>query len=990
MASTAISYGGGNNYGQQIGIHNGPINITSAAVERPETPASPLSTVPFPRDRDFVSRDSLFDRIHRTISVPGSRVALVGLGGVGKSQLAIEYAYRIRSKSPATWVFWVHASNEARFEQGFRDIADQVKIPGRQDPKVNIYKLVENWLQDQKNKWICIIDNADDHMLISLSRTTEKGASANDSEPLNASPKPLLEYIPRSCNGSILITSRSKEVALKMVKPRDLVEVNPMERSEALELLRKILVLDDFEGSQLEYSDYEELVEELEFMPLAIVQAASYIRKRTPLSSVSQYLRDFRRNDREATNLLRKEAGHINRDWEAKNSILTTWQLSFEYIRHEKPAAADLLSFMSFFDRQGIPQSLIQRQTNTQYSLSDKEACEFDTCPDFEDAITTLRDYSFISISETNVFTIHRLVQLTTWMWLDSHGQFDIWKDKFIHNLWQCFPIGDYENWERCRSLFPHVKSAMSQQPSSAESQREWATLLYRGAWYALKSGKLVDALELASASRIQRVLLLGTEHEEATASTSLLAEVYSLQGRWREAEQLLLQVAEIRNTTLSRDHPDILTSLADLASTYNFQGRWAEAEQIQVQVMQARKTKLGEDHPDTLATIADLASTFSDQGRWTEAEQLELQVMESRRIQLGNDHPDKLTSLAHLASTYSHQGRWKEAEKFRIYVLQTRKIKLGEDHPDTLTGIADLASTFWDQGRWAEAETLEVQVMETRKIKLGDDHPDTLHIMVHLALTYRRQGQWKEAENRFIQMMEISKAKLGSKDHPDILNIMAHLALTYNDQGRWEEAEQLLTQVIEMSENKLGKDHPFTLTCKANLASTYSYQDRWKQAELLEVQVMETRKLRLSEDHPDTLSSIANLASTYAHQSRWQEAEHLFIQLMKTSKAKLGEGHPDTLSIMAHLALMYSDLGRWEEAKQLQMQVTDTRQVKLGYHHPDTLASMADLAFTWKFLAHDAKAIDLLSGCLARQKQTLGLDHPTTLANSVTLSEWD
>ncbi|KAJ5719220.1 hypothetical protein N7493_007675 [Penicillium malachiteum] len=812
MASTAVTFAGRNNYGQEFGINYGPIHITP---ERPETPPSPLSTVPFPRDPDFVSRDILFDRIHSTISVPGSRVALVGLGGVGKSQLAIECAYRIRSEWPATWVFWIHASNEARFEQSFRDIADRVKIPGRQDPKVNTYKLVENWLRDENNKWICIIDNADDDKLISLPRTTGNEASTN--EPPNTSTKPLLEYIPRS-------------------------------------------------------------LEELEFMPLAIVQAASYIRKRAPLTSVPQYLRDFRRNDREATNLLRKEAtGHLNRDWEAKNSILTTWQLSFEHIRHEKPAAADLLSLMSFFDRQGIPESLIRRQTKTHCSSS---ACEFDKSPDFEDAIITLRDYSFISISETNVFTIHRLVQLTTRMWLESHGQLDIWKEKFIHNLWEDFPNGQYENWERCRSLFAHVKSAMSQKPSSVESQRKWATLLYRGVWYALKSSKLVDALEMASASSIQRVILLGNEHAEAPESTSLLAEVYSLQGRWREVEQLLLQVVETRKTTLSEDHPDTLTSLADLASTYNYQGRWAEAEQIQVQVVQARKIKLGEDHPDTLTT-----------------KQLQVQVLQARKIKLGEDHPDTLYIMVHLALTYRRQGQWKEAEDRFIQVMEISKAKLSsKDHPDMLNIMAHLALTYNDQGRWEEAEQLLIEVIERSKEKLGDDHPFTLTSKANLASTYSYLGRWKQAELLEVQVMEARKIRL-SEDHPDALSSIANLASTYAHQSRWREAEYLFMQLMKTSKAKLGEDHPDTLNIMAHLALMYSDFGRWEEAKRLQVQVKESRVMKLGYYHPDTLGSMADLASTWKLLAHDAEAINLLRECLARQKQTLGLNHPTTLA---------------------------------------------------------------------------------------------
>ena len=152
-----------------------------------------------------------------------------------KSQIAIEYSYQVRSESPRTWIFWVHASNEARFEQSFRDIADQLKLPGRRDPRINIFQVVENWLRDErKGKWICVLDNVDNEFLCSFppDRKDEPVKA-----PTNAPIKPALEYIPRSPNGYTIITSRSKEVALRMVGHKDLLEVKPMERSEGLNLL---------------------------------------------------------------------------------------------------------------------------------------------------------------------------------------------------------------------------------------------------------------------------------------------------------------------------------------------------------------------------------------------------------------------------------------------------------------------------------------------------------------------------------------------------------------------------------------------------------------------------------------------------------------------------------------------------------------------------------------------------------------------------------
>ncbi|CAG8041804.1 unnamed protein product [Penicillium salamii] len=949
----------------------------------PETPPSPLSTVPFTRDPDFVHRETLLDQIYSKNSVAGSRIALIGLGGVGKSQLAIEYSYQVRSKSLATWVFWVHASNETRFEQSFRDIADQVKIPGRQDAQVNIFQLVENWLRDEKiGNWVCILDNIDDDQLLCSLPVAGKRDPMSGST--NALTKPLLEYVPRSRNGSIIITSRNREVALKMVPHSDLIEVKPMEQSEAQELLQRKL---DQPG---ESQESRQLVNALESMPLAIVQAASYIRNRAPRSSVSQYLKGFLGSDREATKLLKKEAGHLYRDWEAKNSILVTWQISFDYIRQTKPSAAQLLSLMSFFDRQGIPENLIRHQPKANYTSSsvlpsdssDEETSESDSGPDFEDDIATLREYSFISVIEnSSLFTMHRLVQLTTRAWLKSHGKIDQWKGEFISILCDKFPTGEYENWERCRPLFPHVKSASSQQPASHESSLKWATLLCRGAWYASQIGNIADAREMAFQSRNHRMISLGDEHEETIDSTSMLAMAYWLGGQWKKAEQLLVQVVKTRTKIFGEDDPNTLAAMANLAAAYGTRGLWEDAEKLQVQVMNTSKTKLGADHPETLSSMTNLASTYSNQGRWREAERLGIQAMEARKTKLGQGHPDMLMSMANLAATYGNQGRWEEAEELQMHVVKTSKKKLGEDHPSTLSNMINLASTYRSQGRWEEAEKLGFQVMETRKMKLGDDHPDTISSMANLAFTYLDQGRWEEAEELQVHAMKTNKTKLGD-DHPDTLSGMTNLVSIYRSQGRWEEAEKLQLYVMKTSMTKLGQDHPSTLSSMANLVSTYLSQGRFQEAEKLGFQVMEARKSSLGEGHPDTLTSMTNLASTYGKQGRWKEAERLLIQVTETSKIKLGEDHPDTLSSTANLGSLYGNQGQWKEAEKLFVQVIEIRKKKLGEDHPDTLPSMANLASTYFGLGRLEEAERLAHDVMLTRKTKFGVDHPSTLSS--------
>jgi tetratricopeptide (TPR) repeat protein len=826
-----------------------------------------------------------------------------------KSQLAIEYCYRLRERSPHTWVFWIHASNADRIEQGYREIAERVKIPGRKDPQENIFELVARWLRDDAmGSWLLVLDNLDDDVVLSTPymMAEPKMLSGNSDGQLRRS---LSVYLPQSKNGAILVTTRTRSVATKLVEPRDVIAVDSMTTVEATMLLESKL------DGQADIGDLGELVHMLECIPLAIVQAAAYIQQKGSRYNVRKYIEEFQKNERRKTSLLNYEAGHLRRDQEAKNSIVITWQISFDEIRDKCPSSADLLSLMSFFDRQGIPEEVLKVQVQKERTgdivrrdivrrdmvrrdmvrrdmvkrdedsneddgkdedddIKDSGASEATSDDTFEEDVDRLRSYSFVSVGDNGrTLDMHGLVQLATRKWLEMYGQDEKWRAQFSRKLNAVFPTGEHKNWGQCEMLFPHAKSAERQRPVEDKSVRQWAQLLRKAGWYAWAKGDYREAERMCEKSAGALRKVLGGEDVETSYSLGLLALVYRYQGRWTEAEQMFVQVVETRRRVLGEEHPDTLTSMANLASTYRDQGRWTEAEQMEVQVVETRMRVLGEEHPDTLTSMNNLASTYRNQGRWTEAEQMFVQVMETRKRVLGEKHPDTLTSMANLASTYRNQGRWTEAEQMFVQVMETRKRVLGEKHPDTLTSMANLASTYRNQGRWTEAEQMFMQVMETRMRVLGEEHPDTLTSIANLASTYRNQGRWTEAEQMFMQVMETRKRVLGEK-HPDTLTSIANLASTYRNQGRWTEAEQMFVQVMETRKRVLGEEHPDTLTSMANLASTYRNQRRWTEAEKIEVQVMETRRRVLGEEHPDTVTSMNDLASIRQDHGRLSEAE--------------------------------------------------------------------------------------------------------------------
>ncbi|KAF6804329.1 Kinesin light chain 5, partial [Colletotrichum plurivorum] len=772
--------------------------------------------------------------------------------------MAIRFAHHLHATSPKTSIFWVNANTKATFEESYRSIADILALPRRHDPDVNVLALVRDWLQrEDVSPWLMIIDNADDVKMLFSKDGIET----------------YISYLPKRNKSKILVTSRSRDAAERLTGNANMVYAVPtMEKEQALQLLQRKL------GRDVNEADALRLIHTLECIPLAVNQAAAYIHRRSPRVTVESYLEEFHNSERRKGTLLRNDGGDIQRYEGVSNSVVVTWQVTFEQIKREQPRAADLLSLMSYFQAQNIPEYMLHKYSsgNMGSEESDDEHGETSN-DDFEDDLDVLRGYSLVTVTAMPGFLeMHSLAQFCTKVWISEYGFPDQWKALFLQSASQHFPSGVFETWQQCQTLMPHVQPLLDKQPLEERDRLNWSYLLTNMSWYLL------------------------------------------MLGNYSKAEVIVQQAVSTRAEILGQEHPSTLTSMNNLALTYRNQGRWKEAEELFVRVMETRERVLGEEHPDTLTSMANLASTFWNQGRWKEAEELDVRVMEMNKRVVGEEHPDTLTSMANLASTYSNQGRWKEAEELQAKDLEICARVLGEEHPDTLTSMANLASTFWNQGRWKEAEELDVRVMETRKRVLGEEHPSTLKSMGNLASTYRNQGRWKEAEELEVRVMEMNKRVLG-EEHPWTLTSIANLASTFWNQGRWKEAEELEVRVMETRKRVLGEEHTDTLISMGNLASTYKNQGLWKEAEKVEIKVMEAWLRLLGEEHPYTLTGTANLASTYRNQGRWKEAEELEVRVMEMSKRVLGEEHPSTLTSMANLASTFWNQGRWKEAEELQ-----------------------------------------------------------------------
>jgi hypothetical protein len=247
-------------------------------------------------------------------------------------------------------VFWVHASSATRFEESYVNIAARLRLPGWDEPKADVLGMVHRWLSDESNvRWTMVVDNADEAAVMfepwngGTSTTTAAASTAHS----------LSDFLPLSFQGSIVITSRSREVVERsQVFSEDILDVEPMEINVAKDLFLKKLKK---AGRETSANDIERLVKHLDCMPLAITQAAAYIEQAAPRMTVSKYREILVKNDSERAALLQKDVRDPRRDRQASNSIIMTWHVTFTHLRQTRDSAARLLALMSLFDREAIP-----------------------------------------------------------------------------------------------------------------------------------------------------------------------------------------------------------------------------------------------------------------------------------------------------------------------------------------------------------------------------------------------------------------------------------------------------------------------------------------------------------------------------------------------------------------------------------------------------------------------------------------------------------
>ncbi|RWA07116.1 hypothetical protein EKO27_g7979 [Xylaria grammica] len=456
-----------------------------------------LVLVPYPRNNNFVGRAAILEKLQQLPlkSTSQTRASLFGLGGVGKTQIAIEYAYRLRDKYPDMSVFWVRASSVDQFRQSFHSIALECGIPGHNDPKSDVLPLVKKWLErNDQGWWAMIIDNADDAQLFFSTQPDSGSDSRNDY---------LSKYIPECSPGSIFVTTKNKQVGIRLTKGMSSIEICKMDNDESQQLLRSNL------GEEVTTpTNLLELSSQLEHLPLALAQASAFIQEKS--ITVDAYLELLNESDQHLINLLSEEFETVGRDSGATHAVAATLSLSFEQIERQDALASELLSLMSLFDRQGIPMEFLSDFIKRREGHSHQENVHN---VQLVKALGVLKAYSLVTEKKDNDFDMHRLVQLATRKWLVAKETMSRFAGEALLTISHCYPYCEHETRETCTAYLPHVQSILK--------------------------------LELP------RSMDKGVERSIILHNTS---SHFRFQGQWKRAEEFQTQAMEIRKKTHGPD----------------------------------------------------------------------------------------------------------------------------------------------------------------------------------------------------------------------------------------------------------------------------------------------------------------------------------------------------------------------------------------------------------------------------------------------------
>lgn len=558
------------------------------------------------------------------------QAAIIGLGGIGKTELTLQYARAFRDRYPLVW--WINADTTQGIALGLAALTARLHPI---ETLADAQSWAVSWLQNNPG-WLLILDNVEDI----------------------ADVEPLLGQV--TGRGRVLITTRREIGAARWAR----LGLNPLrldvlDRAASIRVLTRLTGVDDSAGAG-------RLADELGGLPLALEQAAAYIGQHAGMG-----FDDYR-------HLLSYRFAEVLADagegGSPARTVIHVWRISMDAVTARSPLASRVLRVLSWLASDALPEDVLEPLA--------------ELAEDLGDALALLASYSLVTRAD-NLLSSHRLVQAVArseQLAADSSGAPAA--AAILRMALPADPISNVAGWPQWNLLLPHI-DALFTNTVSEQVTPDLLAVADQAATYRLFQGQASAALDQFTEVLDARRRLLGPDHPDTLTSRHNLASAFQTVGRLAEAIELHEQVLAAYRRALGEEHPDTLASQNNLARAYQAVGRVDEAVALFEHVLTASIRVLGPDHPDTLSARNNLATAIADAGHTDRAVLLLEQALTDRRRVFGLDHPVTLATRHNLASVLRRAGRLDEATAMLAEVLAARSRVLGTDHPATKASAA-------------------------------------------------------------------------------------------------------------------------------------------------------------------------------------------------------------------------------------------------------------------------------------------------------------
>jgi tetratricopeptide (TPR) repeat protein len=710
-------------------------------------------------------------------------VVLHGLGGVGKTQLALRYLTQRRRDYP-DGCFWLRADRATTLVGDLASLSWRITPPLPEREETAQERQVEavlRWLREHAS-WLLVLDNLDQ--------------PAQDA---------VRHWLPPGLTGHMIVTSRSRPGGARLG-----LEPLPLEIAASFLLERT---------GQADAAAARAIGEALGGLPLALEQAAAYLTE-NDWHSLADYAQAMRTR---MAALLRE-----GKPDDYPLPVASTWDVSFQRLEQEQPEAADLLRLCAFLAPDDIPLSALRTAAG---ELPDRVREVLEDEVGLDHALAVLRRYSLLE-RRGDGLRVHRLVQ---WVVRESLGaaQAVQWLDAAVRLLAAVMPgqVQDPEQWPRCARLLPHAQAVLGLMDDRVVQPEVTAWLLDRIATYLQLRGEYALAIPLFERALAFTELVRGPDDPDTGGILNNLAGLLQDRGRLVEAGRLYERALAISERVLGPDHPNTVLSLGNLASLLIDRRDLAGAGRLYERALAIRERTLGPDHPDTAMSLDNLAGLRREQGELVEAGRLYERALAIRVRLLGADHPDTARSFSNLARLLQTQGDLAAARLLYERALAVDEAVYGPDHPEVASNLNNLASLLQNQGELAEAGRLYERALAIRERVLGPDHPDTALSLNNLGVLLYARSDDAAARARFERALAIRENVLGP-DHRETADSLHSLATVFLTQGDLAVAGPLFARALSIRERVLGPDHPDTASSRRRLALIAAETERATGAE--------------------------------------------------------------------------------------------------------------------------------------------------------------